>query len=60
MDAFQVNQALAAGDVHRPEVLPKLAVLQDQAVVFQVDFGLEHLPVCYATGSCLRGAPVVG
>ncbi len=44
MNFIEVNQALAAGDVQSPGVLPKVDALQQQPVVLDVDFGLRALP----------------
>jgi predicted AAA+ superfamily ATPase len=44
MNAYEINQALAAGEVVRPGVLPKLDVLARQSVVFRTEIGLDRLP----------------
>ena len=39
-----VNQALAAGDVGTPGVLPKIDILRQQPAILEIDFGLKQLP----------------
>jgi predicted AAA+ superfamily ATPase len=45
MNAFEVNQGLARGDITTPGVLPKMDQLSVEPFVFKLDFGLEQLPV---------------
>lgn len=44
MNSLEINQALAAGDVLSPGVLPKVKALANQPAVFQMAFGLDELP----------------
>ena len=44
MNTFEINKALAAGDVITSGVLPKLEELSEEPFVFQIDFGLSQLP----------------
>lgn len=44
MNTLEVNQALAAGNVTTPGVLPKVDALRLQSAVFGIDFGLRQLP----------------
>lgn len=44
MNAFEVNQALARGEVGEAGVLPKLDELAGERFVFKTDFGLDALP----------------
>ena len=45
MDTYQINTALAAGEVDSPGVLPKLEELSEESFVFRIEFGLAELPV---------------
>lgn len=59
MDTFQINRALAAGEVDEPGVLPKLEELSEERFVFRMDFGLARLPT--ETGVIIiRGARQYG
>lgn len=44
MNNLEVNQALAAGDVGTPGVLPKIDILRQQLAILEIDFGLKQLP----------------
>ncbi|MBX9587355.1 MAG: ATP-binding protein [Gammaproteobacteria bacterium] len=44
MDNLQINQALIAGDISTPGVLPHLDGLKTVQYVFETDFGLDSLP----------------
>jgi len=45
MNYMEINQALAAGDLSRRGILPKVDALDKQKAVFKMRFGLEKLPV---------------
>jgi len=59
MNVIEVNQALAAGDVKSPGVLPKVEALHRQPVILDIDFGLSELP-CEAGLLVIRGARQYG
>ncbi len=59
MNSFEINQALAAGNVVSPGVLPKVEALEDQSARFQIDFGLDKLP-CEPGVLMIRGARQYG
>ena len=45
MNSFEVNEELARGDTTKPGVLPKMDQLAAEPFVFDLDFGLEQLPL---------------
>lgn len=44
MNFLEINQALAAGAVNTPGLLPKVDALKQQPAVFKMNFGLSRMP----------------
>jgi hypothetical protein len=44
MNSFEINQALASGEVNVQGVLPKVDALKSQVALFDLYFGLKELP----------------
>ena len=45
MNFNEINQALAAGDIRHRGLLPKIDALKRQTTVFNIQFGLDELPL---------------